>query len=255
MKTKGQQHLVEKPGTAGLFVVGVAGLPQGELLGHRRRIRLPLPPLDQFAQPVAGNCELGFASGLRPKAGLTPAVILARFPEESKAEMTCHNCQTECRRFGRNKAGHQRFRCRQCSRTFTELGPRSLGDMRLPLDRALLCLQLLLEGNSVRSTERITGVHRDTILALLEVAGERCEALLNSRICAIRVRDVECDEIWGWVGMEEKRKTIDTDLLGDAYCFVGMERNTKLILAWHIPAASILSILPLKPERRAATPK
>jgi len=106
--------------------------------------------------------------------------------------------------------------------------------MRLPLDRALLCLQLLLEGNSVRSTERITGVHRDTILALLEVAGHRAEALLDSRIRAIRVRDVECDEIWGWVGMKEKNKTIDTDLLGDAYCFVGMERNTKLILAWHL---------------------
>jgi hypothetical protein len=43
--------------------------------------------------------------------------------------------------------------------------------MRLPLDRALFCLQLLLEGNSIRSTERITKVHRDTILSLLEVAG------------------------------------------------------------------------------------
>ena len=106
--------------------------------------------------------------------------------------------------------------------------------MRLPLDRALLCLQLLLEGNSVRSTERIVGVHRDTILALLEVAGHKAEALLDKHIRGIRVRDVECDEIWGWVGMKEKNKTIDTDLLGDAYCFVGMERNTKLILAWHL---------------------
>ncbi len=106
--------------------------------------------------------------------------------------------------------------------------------MRLPPDRALLCLQLLLEGNSIRSTERIVGVHRDTILALLEVAGLRAEKLLRDRIRDVRVRDVECDEIWGWVGMKEKNKTIDTDLLGDAYCFVGMERNTKLVLAWHL---------------------
>ena len=106
--------------------------------------------------------------------------------------------------------------------------------MRLSLDRALLCLQLLLEGNSVRSTERITGVHRDTILSLLEVAGLRAEKLLSDRIRGLRVRDVECDEIWGCVGMKEKNKIIDTDLLGDAYCFVGMERNTKLILAWHL---------------------
>src|ERR1019366_526612 len=114
----------------------------------------------------------------------------SRLPEE-KGEMTCHNCQTECKRFGRNKDGHQRFRCRQCSRTFTESVQRPLGDMRLPLDRALLCLQLLLEGNSIRSTERITSVHRDTILNLLEVAGLRAEKLLSECIRGIRVRDVE----------------------------------------------------------------
>ena len=67
--------------------------------------------------------------------------------------------------------------------------------MRLSADRAMLCLQLLLEGNSVRSTERITGVHRDTILTLLEVAGLRAEKLLSERVRGLRVRDVECDEI------------------------------------------------------------
>lgn len=148
--------------------------------------------------------------------------------------MTCHNCQTECKRFGKSKAGNQRFRCRQCSRTFTDSGPRPLGEMRLPLDRALLCLQLLLEGNSIRSTERITGVHRDTIMGLLEVAGLRAERLLEKRIRGLRVKDVQCDELWGYVGMKEKRKTVDTDLLGDAYCFVAIERHTKLILAWHL---------------------
>ena len=43
--------------------------------------------------------------------------------------------------------------------------------MRLPLDQAVRILQLLLEGMSVRSAERITGVHRDTILRLLVLAG------------------------------------------------------------------------------------
>jgi transposase-like protein/IS1 family transposase len=148
--------------------------------------------------------------------------------------MTCHNCQSACNRFGKHRNGLQRFRCSQCRKTFTEDHARPLDDMRMPLDRALLCLQLLLEGNSIRSTERITGVHRDTILSLLELAGLRAEKLLTERIRGLRVRDVECDEIWGWVGMKEKNKLIETDLLGDAYCFVGIERNTKLILAWHL---------------------
>jgi len=76
--------------------------------------------------------------------------------------------------------------------------------MRLSLDRALLCLQLIVEGNSIRSAERITGVHRDTILALVVKAGEGCEKLLAEKIAGLKVRDVQCDELWGYVGNEGK---------------------------------------------------
>jgi IS1 family transposase len=109
--------------------------------------------------------------------------------------------------------------------------------MRLSLDRALLCIQLIVEGNSIRSTERITGVHRDTILALVVRAGEKCERLLAEKIAGLKVRDVQCDELWGYVGMKEKSKGLiykNVDTLGDAYCFVAIERNTKMILSWHL---------------------
>lgn len=151
--------------------------------------------------------------------------------------MTCHNCQTECKRFGKTPQGNQRFRCRSCSKTFSESQPRPFGEMRLSLDRALLCIQLIVEGNSIRSTERITGVHRDTILALLVKAGERCEKLLADTITRLRVRDVQADEMWGFVAMKEKAKSREQqgiDTLGDAYTYVAIERNSKLILAWHL---------------------
>jgi len=48
------------------------------------------------------------------------------------------------------------------------------------------------------------------------------------------VRDVQCDEIWGYVGCKEKRNANGDPMRGDAYCFVAIERNTKLILAWHL---------------------
>jgi IS1 family transposase len=67
--------------------------------------------------------------------------------------------------------------------------------------------------------------------------GDRCEHLMQDRIIGLPVRDVECDEIWGFVGMKQKMKNfqgIDSDELGDAYCFIAIERNTKLILAWHL---------------------
>jgi IS1 family transposase len=48
------------------------------------------------------------------------------------------------------------------------------------------------------------------------------------------VRDVQCDEIWGFVGCKEKRNANGDPLRGDTYCFVAIERNTKLVLTWHL---------------------
>jgi IS1 family transposase len=101
------------------------------------------------------------------------------------------------------------------------------------MDKAEMVLKLLLEGMSVRSAERITGVHRDTILRLLALAGERCQRLMEDKFQNLNVRDVEVDEIWGYVFKKEGHRTAyeqDAAEIGDAYCFVAMERNTKLVL-------------------------
>jgi IS1 family transposase len=107
--------------------------------------------------------------------------------------------------------------------------------MRLPLDKAESVLKLLLEGLSVRSVERITEVHRDTILRLLVLAGDRCQTLMIDKVCNLHVNDVEMDEIWGFVFKKEGHKSEeDSAEMGDAYCFIGMERTTKLVLAYHL---------------------
>ena len=67
------------------------------------------------------------------------------------------------------------------------------------------------------------------------VAGERCERLLSERIRGLEVSDVSADEIWGYVWCKEQNRPTDSPFIGDAYCFVGMENNTKLILAWPSP--------------------
>ena len=148
--------------------------------------------------------------------------------------MTCHNCRTSCAKHGRDRKGNQRWRCRQCSHTFTETPDKPLDEMRLPFDKAVLCLRLLVEGNSIRSVERITDVHRDTILRLLVLAGERCERLMDDRIRNLEVDQVQCDELWGFVGCKEKRRPLDREDLGDAWGYVAIERSTKLILCWHL---------------------
>lgn len=101
--------------------------------------------------------------------------------------------------------------------------------------RALLALQLLAEGNSIRSAARISGIDKKTILRLLVAAGEKCEALTASKIHSVPVRDVQADEIWGFIYKKEFHKGHgDTPYVGDAWCFIGIERNTKMVLAWEL---------------------
>jgi transposase-like protein/IS1 family transposase len=160
--------------------------------------------------------------------------------------MNCPTCQTESRKRGKDRKGNQRFYCASCFKSFIEPQDKPLDNMYLPLDKAVQCINLLVEGCSLRTTERITGVSLRTLLNLLILAGTKCEQLLDERIANVPVKDVECDEIWCYVGMKEKTlKTKTTagkyqddfellDKLGDAYTFVGFERNSKLVLAWHL---------------------
>jgi len=148
--------------------------------------------------------------------------------------MTCHNCHTECKKLGKHRNGPRLFRCRQCRKTFTENHDKPLGSMNTPLDKAIKVIELLVEGCSVSTAERITGVHHTTILSLLVLAGEKCERFLESIINAVPVSEVQCDELWGFVGCKEKRNLTGDPERGDAYCFVAIERKTKLILSWHL---------------------
>jgi hypothetical protein len=70
-------------------------------------------------------------------------------------------------------------------------------------------------------------------MKILVKAGEKCEKLMGRLIVNVPVKDVECDEIWGFVQKKEGHKAPEeahNDGIGDAYCFVAIERHTKLVL-------------------------
>jgi len=103
--------------------------------------------------------------------------------------------------------------------------------MYLPLEKAELVLQLLLEGSSISSVERITEVHHTTILKLLVLTGGKCERLFGRLIRNVPVTDVQCDEIWTFIRKKQKAlEDGDDPTWGDAYCFVALERHSKLVL-------------------------
>src|SRR6266849_8831452 len=105
--------------------------------------------------------------------------------------MECPFCHGQTRRFGRNRNGSQRYRCDACKATFTDESTRPRDGRRVAEDRMILCLRMLLEGNSVRSTERLTGVHRDTIIDAMVDAGKKCKRFLEATIRSVPVADVQ----------------------------------------------------------------
>src|SRR5262245_6424466 len=103
----------------------------------------------------------------------------------------------------------------------------------LSTDKQLDVLSHLVEGCSIRSTSRLTGVHKTTILKLLGEIGPRCLHMLNTNIHHVRCTAIECDEIWTFITKKERRLTADDRLLhpdyGDMYTFIAFDPDTKLI--------------------------
>src|SRR5687767_1535844 len=108
--------------------------------------------------------------------------------------MLCQFCREECRRFGKNRNGSQRFRCDACVKTFTDETTRPQDRRKLDNDQLILCLRMLLEGNSLRSVSRLTGVARNTIMYAMVEAGANCKRFLETTIKRIDVEDVQADE-------------------------------------------------------------
>src|SRR5262249_23012947 len=97
----------------------VDGVPPIQGVESLSRRQIETKPTD------SANCLWGLTSDPRPKAGLVPSVILSPSSEESKAQSDLPQLPIECRKAGRRPDGVQRFRCAQCSETFSE--PKDFG--------------------------------------------------------------------------------------------------------------------------------
>ena len=92
-------------------------------------------------------------------------------------------------------------------------------------------IKALVEGVSIRSIERMTGVHRDTIMRLMVKVGEGCERLQAGMMKDLSTEAIEVDEIWGFVGKKQKsiRFFDDPTRVGDTWTFVAIDADSKLI--------------------------
>jgi IS1 family transposase len=90
---------------------------------------------------------------------------------------------------------------------------------------------MFLEGSSIRSTERITGVHRDTIIRLMVRVAAAAERFSSATLVDLPCKRIEVDELWAFV--QKKNKNVveadDWSRVGDQYTFVALDPETKLI--------------------------
>ena len=72
-------------------------------------------------------------------------------------------------------------------------------------------IRCLVEGSSIRATERMTDVHRDTIMRLLVRVGNGCAATLDDRMQNLSCEQIQVDEIWAYVGKKQRHLKPDDD--------------------------------------------
>jgi IS1 family transposase len=107
---------------------------------------------------------------------------------------------------------------------------------RVPLARRIQVINCLVEGNSIPSTERMTGTHRDTICRLLVEVGDGCANLMDEKMRDLPCRRIEVDEIWAYVGKKQRHLTAldDPRCVGDQYTFVALDPETKIVPAYRV---------------------
>jgi len=100
----------------------------------------------------------------------------------------------------------------------------------LSADKQAAIIAALAEGSSIRSIERITGVHRDTIMRLGVKVGKGCAMLLDSKMQDLDCNYLQLDELWGFIGKKERHCSIDdSPEFGDVWTFCAIDSETKLV--------------------------
>lgn len=105
---------------------------------------------------------------------------------------------------------------------------------RLSTEKRTQVVAALVEGNSIRSTCRMTGVAKGTVLTLLADLGEACAAYHDEHVRNVPSRRIQCDEVWSFVGAKMKNTSEEkvAQGWGDAWTWTAIDADSKLIVAY-----------------------
>ncbi|MFZ2409942.1 MAG: hypothetical protein WAW23_00060 [Candidatus Methanoperedens sp.] len=135
-----------------------------------------------------------------------------------KIEITCQN--PDCKYFlreegkdilkrGKNRAGHQQYYCNHCHSWFVETANTPLYHKHLLKKDIIRVCKHLVEKNGIRSIERITGFHRDTIGRLLEEMALHAKYVNDILLNEIKLSKFEVDEMWTTIKKNRKKLSME----------------------------------------------
>lgn len=105
----------------------------------------------------------------------------------------------------------------------------------LDKDKQIAVIGALAEGSAIRQIERMTGVHRDTIMRLGVRVGQGCATLLDRKMRDLSCEHLQMDEVWGFIGKKERHVRPDDDPeYGDVWTFCAIDSDTKLVPSFKV---------------------
>ncbi len=135
--------------------------------------------------------------------------------------VTCQNIQCkyylkekrkDIIKYGKNRAGHQLYKCLHCKHFFSETILTPLYRKHLSEEEITKISKLLVEKNGIRSIERITGHHRDTIGNLLEDLAEHAQEVNKTFLRDLNLTQYEMDELWTTVKKNRKKLSLTAQM-------------------------------------------
>lgn len=106
----------------------------------------------------------------------------------------------------------------------------------LNIDKQITVIAALAEGMAIRQIERMTDIHRDTIMRLGVRVGQGCARIMDEKMRGLECRDIQVDEIWGFIQKKKRniKETDDPRQVGDVWTFCAIDADSKLVPSYKV---------------------
>jgi len=107
---------------------------------------------------------------------------------------------------------------------------------KLPIEKRVQIINMLVEGMSLRATSRIADVSINTVTKLLVDTGKACQIFHDETVHSLNTTKIQADEIWSFIGMKQSNVPDDNeeDGIGDIWTWTAIDADSKLMVSYYV---------------------